>query len=128
MIKWIAGIALTVVVGVGIALGLPSTQSKTLCWDAPTTNTDGSPLIDLAGYKVYWSSTSGTYTEALSKDVGMGVPSGVGACYTITSTLNGKYFFVVTAYNVSRFESAFSSEISQTFGSWLRSVTNLRWQ
>src|SRR4030042_1896878 len=33
----------------------------TLSWDAPTTNADGTPLTDLAGYKVYYGTASGTY-------------------------------------------------------------------
>ncbi len=32
----------------------------TLAWDAPTTNTDGTPLTDLAGYKIYYGPTSGS--------------------------------------------------------------------
>jgi ABC-type glycerol-3-phosphate transport system substrate-binding protein len=36
-----------------------STNSATLTWDAPTTNVDGTPLTDLAGYKVYYGTSLG---------------------------------------------------------------------
>src|SRR4030065_2503178 len=37
-----------------------------LTWDPPTTNSDGSPLTDLAGYKVYYGPTSGNYNTVLN--------------------------------------------------------------
>ncbi|HZX49313.1 MAG TPA: fibronectin type III domain-containing protein, partial [Nitrospirota bacterium] len=36
-----------------------------LTWDPPTTNSDGSPLTDLAGYKVYYGPTSGNYSAVI---------------------------------------------------------------
>ncbi|MDH3432879.1 MAG: putative Ig domain-containing protein, partial [Gammaproteobacteria bacterium] len=35
--------------------------SVTLSWIAPTQNEDGTALTDLAGYKIYWGTTSGSY-------------------------------------------------------------------
>src|SRR4030067_1427045 len=41
-------------------------KNKTmLTWDAPTTNTDGSPLTDLAGYKIYYGDSSGQYSSTV---------------------------------------------------------------
>jgi hypothetical protein len=37
----------------------PSGTTATLTWDAPTTNADGTPLTDLAGYRIYYGTTSG---------------------------------------------------------------------
>ena len=42
--------------------------TATPSWDAPTTNADGTPLTDLAGYKVYYGPSSGNYSQAI--DVG----------------------------------------------------------
>ncbi len=39
-----------------------------LSWDAPTINSDGSPLTDLAGYKVYYGTSSYIYTHSV--DIG----------------------------------------------------------
>lgn len=74
-------------------------------WTPPTTNVDGSELIDLAGYKLYWSKVSGVYADIDSKDVGNVSTS------TIPANLMGTYYFVVTAYDVYSNESGFSNEV-----------------
>jgi len=78
----------------------------TLSWDAPTTNADGTPLTDLAGYKVYFGTASGNY----------GVPIDVGnvVTYIVTGLSEGTKFFVVTAYDTSMNESEYSNEVSKT--------------
>jgi fibronectin type 3 domain-containing protein len=83
-----------------------SGASVTLTWDAPTTNSDGSPLTDLNGYKIYYGTSSGNYTEVI--DIG-NVTS-----YTIGNLSSGIYYFAVTAYNTSGNESDFSNEVSKT--------------
>ncbi len=78
----------------------------TLSWDPPTTNADGTPLTDLAGYKVYYGNASGNYTSNL--DVGN------VTTYTVTGLQPGTYYFAVTAYDTSGNESDFSNEVSTT--------------
>ena len=36
-----------------------------MAWDTPTTNTDGSPLTDLGGYKLYYGAASGIYDHSI---------------------------------------------------------------
>src|SRR3990172_13172687 len=36
-----------------------------LTWTPPTTNADGTPLTDLAGYKVYYGTASGNYSTVI---------------------------------------------------------------
>jgi hypothetical protein len=79
----------------------------TLAWDASTTNTDGTPLTDLAGYKIYYGPTSGSYTNTL--DVGDVTTSEVNK---LTDGLT--YYFAVSAYNSAGAESSFSNEVSKT--------------
>jgi len=79
------------------------TQSLTLDWDPNNES-------DLAGYKVYRSTVSGSYQTAIAS-----VPPG-----TTTYTANGlqsgtTYYFVVTAYNTSFGESVHSNEVSKAF-------------
>jgi len=83
--------------------------TATISWDAPTTNADGTPLADLAGYKVYQglasraSSTYGTMTD-------------MGLLRTATFNNlahNTRYFFAVTAYDSVGNESTFSPEVSK---------------
>ena len=79
----------------------------TLTWNPPTTNTDGTPLTDLAAYKVYYGTASGSYTTTV--DVG-NVTS-----YTVTGlNNNATYYFATTAYDTSGNESGYSNEVSKT--------------
>ena len=80
----------------------------TLTWDAPTTNEDGSP-VTLSGYKIYYGTLPGTYSNSVSV-------SGAGAT-PVTYTLSlspGTYYFAVTAISADGQESAYSNEISKT--------------
>ena len=77
-----------------------------LTWDAPLTNADDSPLTDLAGYQVYWGTTSAAYETPV--DVGDVTE------YTVDGLDSGaRYYFSVTAYDTSGNESAFSNEASK---------------
>ena len=121
--KWLIGIFLTLIVAIGIAIGLPYKPKTTLCWDPPTTNTDGTPLTDLAGYKAYSSQTSGTYTDAQGKDVGN------VTCVNLEQTFgiqNGLYYYVVTAYNTAKIESPFSNEDSNLVAKQSNAPKNMR--
>ncbi len=44
----------------------PATGSATLSWTAPTENTDGSPLTNLAGYHIYYGTTEGSWTSTIT--------------------------------------------------------------
>ncbi len=46
---------------------LPSFAGNvTLFWNAPNTNTDGTGLNDLAGYKVYYGTASHNYSQNIN--------------------------------------------------------------
>jgi hypothetical protein len=78
-----------------------------LVWNPPTTNADGTFLVDLAGYKVYHGTSSLDYTW--DADVGNVTTYKIdGLTPEIT------YFFAVTAYDTSGNESEFSNEVSLT--------------
>lgn len=81
------------------------TGTATLAWTAPSTNADGSPLTDLAGYRVYFGTTPGVYT---SLDVGKVVSYEMGGL-----TKGQTYYFAVTAYNSSGNESDYSNLTSK---------------
>ena len=88
------------------------TATITLAWDAPTTNTDGSslnPATDLSQYKIYYGTTSLTYTQVVDV-TNPGTP-------TISQTLNlspGTYYFSVTTVDASGQESSYSNEVMKT--------------
>ncbi|MEW6570533.1 MAG: fibronectin type III domain-containing protein [Nitrospirota bacterium] len=87
----------------------------TLSWSPPTSNENGTRLSDLAGYKVYYGTTSGKYSRSI--DVG-NVTS-----YTVYNLADSAtYFFAATAYDRSGNESEFSNEVVKMIGNPLTSV------
>ncbi len=75
-------------------------ETVTVSWDANTES-------DLAGYNIYYGTSSGSYDNAL--DVGNNV-----SWFVNNLTANAIYYFAVTAYDFSRNESGFSDEVSTT--------------
>ena len=95
--RWLLGFGLAL----GAVLVAPRPGSAGVLdasWTAPTTNTDGSPLIDLASYRVYYGASApqcpgGTFVQVPSST---STPS---ANQTVTSRLTG--LTAGTLYNVS---------------------------
>ncbi len=73
------------------------TRSVTLSWD-PNTEPD------IAGYKVYWGTSSGVYSQF--SDVSQTTAS------VSDLTVGVRYYFAVTAYNEAGLESGYSEEVS----------------
>ena len=82
----------------------------TLAWD-PNSETD------LAGYKVYYGTSPGTYGAPISM--------GKRTTFTVNGLSPGTYYFAVTAYNTSGLESGFSNEVSTTVTAPSRCDLNL---
>ncbi|MEN8263415.1 MAG: choice-of-anchor D domain-containing protein [Nitrospirota bacterium] len=79
----------------------------TLSWTSPSYNEDGSDFVDLAGYNIYYGTTSNIYTNIIHVDN--------VTTYQITNLTEGiTYYFVITVYNTSGNESGYSSEESIT--------------
>ena len=79
-----------------------------LSWRPPTENTDGTPLLDLSGYKIYIRTSEGSYTELID------LSSPELTMYVADNLAPGTYFFVITAYDSARVESDFSNVVSKT--------------
>jgi chitinase len=74
----------------------------TLAWDANSES-------DLAGYILYYGTSSGTYSESI--DVGNQIQ------HTVADLQDGAtYYFAVTAYNLDDYESDYSQELAYTVG------------
>jgi hypothetical protein len=82
--------------------------SVDLAWAAPTENTDGSALVNLNGYKIYYGHESKNYTTTITI-TNPGLTS-----YVIDSLPAGTYFFTVTATTSSGVQSGYSPEASTT--------------
>ena len=84
--------------GIGVA---------TLTWTPPTTNVDGSTLNDLAGYKIYYGTSSRSYSNPI-------IVANPGiASYVVENLASGTYYFGVAAFDYSGNESAISNEASK---------------
>jgi hypothetical protein len=92
------------------AITVPSVSagSATLSWTPPTRNSDGSPLTNLAGYRVYWGPAAGTYNRSATLN-NAGLSS-----YVVESLAPGTHYFMVTATNSAGRESAPSNVGSKT--------------
>jgi hypothetical protein len=78
-------------------------------WVAPTENEDGTPLADLAGYRLYWGRTSGgPYPNRAD------IESPAETSYTIAGLADGEWYLVMTAVTDRGVESEFSNEVSIT--------------
>lgn len=91
-----------------ITVAASQVGSATLSWQPPTHNTDGTPLLDLAGYFVRY----GTAAGSLQQQVQITNP-GI-ATYFVDGLTAGTWYFQVTAYNSAGVESAPSATASKT--------------
>ena len=86
-----------------------------VAWTFADRNTDGTPLTDLAGAKVYYGTASSNYTHVV--DVPGGVPGSEGRA-TVTGLAHGvAYYLNGTAYNAAGLESDFCNEVRGVAGS-----------
>jgi len=98
-----------------------------LTWDVPTTNTDGTPLTDLAGYELLMGTSPNNYSRSINIPVGDRLLSckddadnknrskKVTKCsYTVTGLPQGDYYFIISAYNSYGKKSTSSNEVKKT--------------
>lgn len=83
-------------------------SSVTLGWVAPTENSNGTPITDLAGYKIHYGTASSDYSQTVSiSNAGL-------TRYVVDNLPTGTYYFAITAYNAHGIESALSGEVTTT--------------
>ncbi len=82
-----------------------------LTWTAPTQNTDGSALTDLAGFKIYMGTVQGG-----PYPVSIDLADPTITTFTVPNLSEGTYYFVSTAYNGADpvQESDLSNEVTKT--------------
>jgi hypothetical protein len=85
-----------------------TTSSITFAWQPPTENTDGTPIHDLAGYKIHYGTASANYTQVISIN-----NSGLTR-YVLENLARGTYYFAITAFNSKGLESGLSGEVTAT--------------
>lgn len=105
----------------GVALLAAVTSSKTyalvcnwpgvsivaLTWAAPTTNTDGSALNDLSGYRIQYGTSAANLSNSVYQQT-------LATSWTSPPLSPGDWFFGVRAFNTLGLESALSNVVSKT--------------
>jgi len=81
------------------------TGSALLTWTPPLQNTDGSALMNLTGYRIYWGTSPGNYSKSVT--IGANLTS-----YVVEQLGPARYYFVATAISPLG-ESAYSNETSK---------------
>lgn len=94
-----------------LALGVSAipleAATVSLAWDAPVNNTDGTPIVNLAGYRLYYGTASQTYSNSIT--------IGLSPTATISNLQEGvTYYFAVVARSEAGAESSFSEELTWT--------------
>jgi Fibronectin type III domain len=85
-----------------------SMGSATLSWEAPTANTNGSPLTDLAGYRIYYGSSPKHLSHTVHiKTVGL-------QTYVIDDLEPGTWYFAVKSVAANGVESSLSDVVAKT--------------
>ena len=84
-----------------------ATGSADVSWTPPSTNSDGSPLTNLAGYIIYYGTSAGALTQQV-RVANPGLTSDM-----VTGLTNGTWYFAVAAYNTTGTASGLSNIASK---------------
>jgi hypothetical protein len=85
-----------------------ATGGAVLTWTTPTENTNGTPLTDLAKYRIYSADTEVSLGSAAPVEVNVGTNT-----YTFDSLPEGTKYFAVTAVNSADIQSVMSNTSSK---------------
>ena len=91
-----------------VAVVQTTTGTATLSWLAPEMNSDGSPLTNLSGYRIYYGNASGQYDRQLE------ISDAATMTAVIENLTAGAWYFAATALNSEGLESDLSNEVQET--------------
>ena len=91
-----------------VTVVLNNSGTALLSWTPPTENTDSSLLTDLAGYKIYYGTSPGSYSDTITIN-NPGLTS-----YLVENLASADWYFVMTSFNSNGTESGHSYEVSKS--------------
>jgi hypothetical protein len=92
--------------GSGSSGAAASPTNVTLSWSAPTENTNGSALTNLAGYIIYYGTSASAMTQTIDVNtVGM-------LTYVVDNLSAGNWYFQIVAVNSAGEQSSPSATVS----------------
>ena len=88
----------------------PATTNKSVdvTWSAPTMNTNGSALTDLAGYTIHYGTSPGSLKQTVN------VANAGATDYVVQGLSGGTWYFAVSAYTNTGLQSDDSTVVSKT--------------
>ena len=92
--------------GSGSSSGTTSRTNLTLSWSAPTENTNGSALTNLAGYIIYYGTSASAMTQTIDINT-VGVLN-----YVVDNLSAGSWYFQIVAVNAAGEQSSPSAIVS----------------
>lgn len=101
------GVVTTAMPAFSITVTQYSTGSVTLSWLPPTTNTNGTPITNLAGYRIYYGTSASSLTHSL-QITNAGITS-----YVIGDLSPATWYFSLVSYNSANIESPLSQVVSK---------------
>lgn len=91
-----------------IAVIQTSSRTAALTWTAPTQNTDGSALTNLAGYRIHYGKSASVLSDVIDLN-NAGLTS-----YVFDDLPAGTYYFAIRAYSANGTQSDLSNIVSKT--------------
>jgi hypothetical protein len=88
----------------GVSIKDQGDGTALVSWNPPTENTDGSILMDLAGYRIYYGNSPGNYDNTITINIGL-------SSYLVESLGASDWYFAMTAFNSLGIESGYSEEV-----------------
>jgi len=93
---------------VGSGTGGGTATSASLSWTPPTTNSDGTPLTNLSGYRIYYGNAPDALTQQIT------ISSADTTRYVVENLSAGAWYFALKAYNSMNVESDLSPVVEKT--------------
>jgi hypothetical protein len=93
---------------VNVTVVLNQNGTALLSWTPPTVNSDGSTLVDLAGYKIRYGTSPGNYSDTITIN-NPGLTS-----YLVENLASTTWYFVMTSFNSRGIGSSNTTEASKT--------------
>jgi Fibronectin type III domain len=84
--------------------------TATLSWQAPTTDTNGAPLTNLAGYTIYFGDSASNLSQTV-QITSVGIQT-----YVVDDLAPGTWYFAIQAVTSTGAVSALSDIVSTTIG------------
>jgi hypothetical protein len=91
----------------GITVNQVAVSNATISWTPPTTNTDGTALTNLAGYRISYGTSPSSLNQLIQ------VPNAGATAYVVEGLSPGTWYFSVRSYSSNGQESANSAVASK---------------